>query len=302
MPFEWSLNPYMGCVAPLHVLLRPGLRAAGRPAGRRPLRPFDPRQGRTSPRCSRAELGRRSWQRRAGRDRRRHRSVPARRGPLPAHARLPRGARARAEPVLAHHARADDRPRPRRAPGRRARAPTSRVMFSVPTLDREVWRTTEPGTAPPRQRLRALATLVDAGIEAGVGMAPILPGISDRPEQLAEVVTAAREAGATCDLGQPALPAAGDARALPRGARAATGPSSCERYEQLYDGPRVPSRRRDRPRPERGARPRRRARRSATAGGRLLAPPPEPVQLDALRCSAEARHTIPVRCRTRSPA
>jgi DNA repair photolyase len=71
------------------------------------------------------------------------------------------------------------------------------VTFSVPTLDREVWRTTEPGTAPPRQRLRALTKLVDAGIKAGVGMAPILPGLSDRPEQLAEVVKAARAAGAT---------------------------------------------------------------------------------------------------------
>jgi DNA repair photolyase len=38
---------------------------------------------------------------------------------------------------------------------------------------------------------------VDAGIKAGVGMAPILPGISDSPEQLAAVVRAAREAGAT---------------------------------------------------------------------------------------------------------
>jgi DNA repair photolyase len=38
---------------------------------------------------------------------------------------------------------------------------------------------------------------VDAGIKVGVGMAPILPGISDRPEQLREVVKAAREAGAT---------------------------------------------------------------------------------------------------------
>jgi DNA repair photolyase len=70
------------------------------------------------------------------------------------------------------------------------------VNFSIPTLDLEVWRRTEPGSAPPRQRLRALRTLVDAGIKAGVGMAPILPGISDRPEQLAEVVRAAREAGA----------------------------------------------------------------------------------------------------------
>src|SRR5206468_11279881 len=36
------------------------------------------------------------------------------------------------------------------------------VTFSVPTLDHEVWQRTEPGTAPPRQRLRALKQLVDA--------------------------------------------------------------------------------------------------------------------------------------------
>ena len=71
------------------------------------------------------------------------------------------------------------------------------VTFSIPTLDDEVWRTTEPSTAHPRQRLRALRALVDAGIDARVGMAPILPGLSDRPEQLARVVRAAREAGAT---------------------------------------------------------------------------------------------------------
>ncbi|HEU6444529.1 MAG TPA: radical SAM protein [Gaiellaceae bacterium] len=71
------------------------------------------------------------------------------------------------------------------------------ITFSIPTLDEEVWRKTEPDTAHPRQRLRALRTLVDAGIKVGVGMAPILPGISDRPEQLREVVRAAREAGAT---------------------------------------------------------------------------------------------------------
>jgi DNA repair photolyase len=71
------------------------------------------------------------------------------------------------------------------------------VTFSVPTLDDEIWRRTEPGTAPPRQRLRALARLVEAGVDAGVGMAPILPGLSDRPELLAEVVREARAAGAT---------------------------------------------------------------------------------------------------------
>src|SRR5437660_12337199 len=76
-----------------------------------------------------------------------------------------------------------------------ARAKVS-VTFSIPTLDEEVWRKTEPSTAHPRQRLRALRELVDAGVKACVGMAPILPGISDSPEQLAEVVRAAREAGA----------------------------------------------------------------------------------------------------------
>jgi DNA repair photolyase len=78
-----------------------------------------------------------------------------------------------------------------------ARRASVSVTFSIPTLDEEVWRKTEPSTAHPRQRLRALQELVGAGIKVGVGMAPILPGISDRPEQLREVVRAAREAGAT---------------------------------------------------------------------------------------------------------
>lgn len=71
------------------------------------------------------------------------------------------------------------------------------VTFSVPTLDHEIWRRTEPGTSPPSQRLRALSRLVEAGVDARVGMAPILPGLSDRPELLAEVVREARAAGAT---------------------------------------------------------------------------------------------------------
>jgi DNA repair photolyase len=71
------------------------------------------------------------------------------------------------------------------------------VTFSIPTLNDRIWRRTEPGTAPPRQRLRAIRTLIDAGIDASVGMAPILPGISDDPAGMATVVRAARDAGAT---------------------------------------------------------------------------------------------------------
>ena len=71
------------------------------------------------------------------------------------------------------------------------------MTFSIPTLDHEIWRRTEPGTAPPRQRLRAIRTLIDAGIDVSVGMAPILPGLSDDPAAMATVVRAARDAGAT---------------------------------------------------------------------------------------------------------
>jgi len=71
------------------------------------------------------------------------------------------------------------------------------VTFSVPTLDPKIWGYTEPHTAPPIQRLRALRTLIDGGIRAGVGVAPILPGLSDDPNLLADVVKAARDHGAT---------------------------------------------------------------------------------------------------------
>ena len=71
------------------------------------------------------------------------------------------------------------------------------VHISIPTLDPQVWRTTEPGTAPPHQRLRALRALVEAGLRVGVAMAPILPGLSDRPEQLLAVARAGGAYGAT---------------------------------------------------------------------------------------------------------
>jgi DNA repair photolyase len=78
-----------------------------------------------------------------------------------------------------------------------ARRADLHITFSIPTVDDEVWRKTEPGTAHPRQRLRAIEKLVGAGIDVGVGMAPILPGLSDRPDRLEAVVKAARAAGAT---------------------------------------------------------------------------------------------------------
>ena len=70
------------------------------------------------------------------------------------------------------------------------------VSFSVATVDEDVWRRTEPGAPHPRRRLEALAKFRAAGVKGGVMMAPLLPGISDRPDQIAAVEQAAREAGA----------------------------------------------------------------------------------------------------------
>jgi DNA repair photolyase len=70
------------------------------------------------------------------------------------------------------------------------------VSFSVGTLDRSVWKLTEPGTPPPDRRLAALRQLTEAGIPCGVLVAPVLPGLSDSDDQLREVVEACADAGA----------------------------------------------------------------------------------------------------------
>lgn len=70
------------------------------------------------------------------------------------------------------------------------------VCVSMPTVDKAAWRLTEPGTPPPAQRLRVLERLVAAGINAGVLMAPLLPGITAGEEQVEATVRAAAEHGA----------------------------------------------------------------------------------------------------------
>ncbi|MEP6640524.1 MAG: radical SAM protein, partial [Gaiellales bacterium] len=77
-----------------------------------------------------------------------------------------------------------------------ARLGLVRANLSIGTLDEAAWRATEPGTPPPRRRIEAVSRLVAAGVPCGVLVAPVLPGISDAPEQLEAVVRAACEAGA----------------------------------------------------------------------------------------------------------
>jgi DNA repair photolyase len=78
-----------------------------------------------------------------------------------------------------------------------ARVTDVSTAFSIGTLDEDAWRRSEPGTPHPRKRIDAVRALNEAGIPCGVLMAPILPGITDDPRQLREVVAAAIDAGAT---------------------------------------------------------------------------------------------------------
>jgi DNA repair photolyase len=233
MPFSWSLNPYMGCA---HQCTFCYVRAFELRADR----PSDNRYGRSIrvktnvAGVLRRELRRPSWRREGV-------AIGAATDPYqPAEGRY-RLTRACLEelgavsnpfslitrnPMIVRDLDVLEEAAARAEVG---------IVFSVPTLDEEVWRKTEPGTPPPRQRLRALSQLVEAGIKTGVGMAPILPGISDRPEQLEAVVCEARKAGATSVWANLLY--------LRPGTRehflehlARDWPEELERYERLYAG------------------------------------------------------------------
>ena len=114
------------------------------------------------------------------------------------------------------------------------------LLFSVGTLEDDVWRATEPGTPPPRKRLEAIARLRDRGIPCGVLVAPVLPGLSDSPEQIKAVVAAAREAGAATIGGGMLLYLTELVRPVFLRRLAESHPQLLERYEALYQRTRPP--------------------------------------------------------------
>lgn len=72
-----------------------------------------------------------------------------------------------------------------------------RVHVSLITTDRDLARRIEPRSPTPESRLRAVARLRAAGIDAGMFVMPVLPGITDGAEALDALVRAIAEAGAT---------------------------------------------------------------------------------------------------------
>ncbi len=194
MGFRWSLNPYMGCAHRCAFCYVRGFE-------RRADRPSDDRYG-SNIRVKtnvvevlRSEVTRRGWRRETV-------AIGAATDPYqPAEGRyrLTRGcievlgaARTPIDMITRGPLVVRDIDVLRDA----SRRADVRVSVSIATLDESLSGRLEPGVAPPRQRLRAIRALTDAGIAAGVALAPVLPGLTDAPEALAAVLRAARDAGA----------------------------------------------------------------------------------------------------------
>lgn len=74
--------------------------------------------------------------------------------------------------------------------------PSVEVGFSMSTVDDRIARALEPGAPPPSRRFAAIEQLARAGFRTWVFIAPAIPGIIETRDQLEEIHSRAREAGA----------------------------------------------------------------------------------------------------------
>jgi len=69
------------------------------------------------------------------------------------------------------------------------------VFISITTLDPHLTQIMEPRTSVPRDRLRTIRELSNAGIPVGVMVAPVIPALTDH--EMPKILEAAKDAGAT---------------------------------------------------------------------------------------------------------
>ncbi len=116
----------------------------------------------------------------------------------------------------------------------------AQVAVSIAFVDERIRRVVEPGAVGAQARLELVSSLVEAGVDCRVLMAPVLPLLSDAADQLEATVRRIAAAGATAV--EPVV------LRLPSGTRAWYGewlarahPHLVERYEELYDRAGLPS-------------------------------------------------------------
>jgi len=116
-----------------------------------------------------------------------------------------------------------------------SRVASCTVYLSVPTVDEEAWRALEPGTAHPLQRLRAVRMLRDAGVNAGVLMAPVVPGFTTQTARLEATIKAVADHGAAF-MGANVLYLKGGTKDHFMGFLAHAFPDMVPGYQRLYPG------------------------------------------------------------------
>jgi DNA repair photolyase len=109
------------------------------------------------------------------------------------------------------------------------------VYMSVPTVDEDAWRALEPGTAHPLQRLRAVRILRDAGVNAGVLMAPVVPGFTTQRAKLEATIKAIADHGAAF-MGANIMYLKGGTKDHFMGFLAKEFPGMVRSYNRLYAG------------------------------------------------------------------
>lgn len=78
--------------------------------------------------------------------------------------------------------------------GKMGRAGLARVSISLTTLDNQISRMMEPRAAAPGRRIAMIRALTKAGVPTGVGIAPIVPGLTDH--EIEHLLRAGADAGA----------------------------------------------------------------------------------------------------------
>ncbi len=156
------------------------------------------------------------------------------------------------------------------------------VNLSVPTLDEDAWRATEPHTPSPAARLDAVAELRRLGIDSGVLIAPLMPGINDHPDQVRPIVERAHKAGASF-LGGVALHLRDEVKDVFFAWMEEKRPDLLPKYERLYRG-RAYLQPAQRKQTTRGVRSwgRNRLRRSLAGRSKAAAPTPPPARQSSL--------------------
>jgi DNA repair photolyase len=115
----------------------------------------------------------------------------------------------------------------------------STVCVSVPTVHEGAWAALEPGTAHPMQRLRAVRELRRAGVNAGVLMAPVVPGFTTQPARLEATIKAIADHGAAF-MGANILHLKGGTRDHFLHFIAEAFPDRLEGYRRMYPGAYAP--------------------------------------------------------------